>query len=158
VPERRYPFHRYAWISNYGEDMPPGRSALVAEVTVPPGREVDLEGLKQEVVQGLAELGELREEDVGVAAAWFHGYGYPVYTLTHSSDVSMLERCLRELGVAPFGRWGAGSTGTPPPLRGSAEVNVIDGIERAGHSTERVCLCTLRSNGTVVLFLFLYRL
>jgi len=69
VPDKRYPFHRYAWISNYGEDMPPGRSALVAEVTVPPKQKVDLEGLKQEVVQGLAELGELREEDVGVAAA-----------------------------------------------------------------------------------------
>jgi protoporphyrinogen oxidase len=106
VPDKRYPFHRYAWISNYGEDTPPGRSALVAEVTVPPGREVDLEGLKQEVVQGLAEIGELREEDVDVLAAWFHGYGYPVYTLTHSSDVATLERCLRELGVVPFGRWG----------------------------------------------------
>jgi len=101
------PIHRYAWISNYGEDMPPGRSALVAEVTVPPKQKVDLEELKQEVVQGLAELGELREEDVGVAAAWFHGYGYPVYTLTHSGDVAALERCLRELGVVPFGRWGS---------------------------------------------------
>ncbi|MCC6050048.1 MAG: hypothetical protein LM580_05045 [Thermofilum sp.] len=49
--------------------MPPGRSALVAEVTVPPKQKVDLEGLKLEVVQDLAELGELREDDVDVLAA-----------------------------------------------------------------------------------------
>jgi len=83
------------------------RAALVAEVTVPPGREVDLEGLKLEVVQGLAELGELREGEVEVVAAWFHEYGYPVYTLTHSSDVATLERYLQELGAIPFGRWGS---------------------------------------------------
>jgi len=41
-----------------------------------------------------------------VAAAWFHGYGYPIYTLTYSSDGSMLERCLRELGAVSFNRWG----------------------------------------------------
>jgi hypothetical protein len=29
-----------------------------------------------------------------------------VYALTHSGDVAVLERCLRELGVVPFGRWG----------------------------------------------------
>jgi protoporphyrinogen oxidase len=106
VPDKRYPFHRYAWISNYGEDAPPGRSALIAEITVQRGQKVDLEGLKHEVVQGLVELGELREGEVDVVTGWLHEYGYPIYTLSHSSDVGNLERFLREMGVVPFGRWG----------------------------------------------------
>jgi hypothetical protein len=40
--------------------------------------------------------------------ARFHEYGYSVYTLTHSGDVAVLVRCLRELGAIPFGRWGNG--------------------------------------------------
>lgn len=106
VPDKRYPFHRYAWISNYGEDAPPGRSALIAEITVQRGQKVDFEGLKHEVVQGLVELGELREGEVDVVTGWLHEYGYPIYTLSHSSDVAILERFLREMGVVPFGRWG----------------------------------------------------
>ena len=107
VPDKRFVFHRYAWISNYGEDAPPGRSALIAEVTVPPGREVDLEELKAEVVRGFTEIGEFREGDVDVVAAWFHEYGYPVYTLTHVDDVTAVARHLGELGVVSFGRWGS---------------------------------------------------
>jgi protoporphyrinogen oxidase len=106
VPDRRVPFHRYAWISNYGEDLPPNKSALIAEITVPPSEKVDVDALKHETVHWLAELGVIREEDIAVVATWFHKYGYPIYTLSHSEDTQIIEGELRETGVITFGRWG----------------------------------------------------
>jgi protoporphyrinogen oxidase len=65
VPDRRIVFHRYAWISNYSPaNAPPGRSALIAEITLPRGVEPDLERLKAETVEGLLELGVAQERDV----------------------------------------------------------------------------------------------
>ncbi len=106
VPDRRYVFHRYAWVSNYGEDTPPGHSTLIAEVTIPPGFEVDIEGVKHEVVQGLIELGVVKECSVDLVRAWFHRYGYPIYTLTHGQDTQTIEQYLAQMGIKSFGRWG----------------------------------------------------
>ena len=106
MPDWRVPFHRYAWISNYGEDLPPSKSALIAEITVPPSEKVDVDALKHETVRWLAELGVIREEDVAVVATWFHKYGYPIYTLSHSKDTQIIEGELRKTGVITFGRWG----------------------------------------------------
>jgi protoporphyrinogen oxidase len=106
VPDRRVPFHRYAWISNYGEDLPPNKSALIAEITVPPSEKVDVDALKHETIRWLAELGVIREEDIAVVATWFHKYGYPIYTLSHSEDTQIVEDELRDTGVITFGRWG----------------------------------------------------
>ena len=99
-------FHRYAWVSNYGEDTPPGHSTLIAEVTIPPGFEVDIEGVKHEVVQGLIELGVVKECSVDLVRAWFHRYGYPIYTLTHGQDTQTIEQYLAQMGIKSFGRWG----------------------------------------------------
>jgi protoporphyrinogen oxidase len=106
VPDKQAIFHRYAWVSNYGEDSLPGRAALIAEVTLPPRCSLDLDKVKAEVVRGFEELDIAREEEVEVVAVWFHRYGYPVYTLTHSQDVAMLEAALTEMHVETFGRWG----------------------------------------------------
>ena len=58
-------------------------------------------------MRGFTEIGEFREGDVDVVTAWFHEYGYPVYTLTHADDVTAVTRHLEELGVVSFGRWGS---------------------------------------------------
>ncbi|MGC9106668.1 MAG: protoporphyrinogen/coproporphyrinogen oxidase [Infirmifilum sp.] len=106
VPDRRYVFHRYAWISNYGEDVPSGRSALIAEVTVPSNTTVDLERVKADVLRGLSDLGVVEERAVEIDKAWFHRYGYPIYILTHGRDVATIEQYLTNIGIATFGRWG----------------------------------------------------
>jgi len=106
VPDKRVAFHRYAWISNYGEDAPPNRSAMIAEVTMPPMRGADLEELKASVVRGLVEIGVIREDEVEVVEAWYNKYGYPIHTLTHASDVATITQGLTEVGVLTFGRWG----------------------------------------------------
>ncbi|MEM0277932.1 FAD-dependent oxidoreductase [Pyrobaculum sp.] len=106
VPDRRVVFHRYAWISNYLPEPPEDRSALIAEITIPPSREVDTEALAAEAVRGLSELGIVREKDVEVVKVWLHKYGYPIYTRTHRQDREAVERYLAEVGIATFGRWG----------------------------------------------------
>jgi protoporphyrinogen oxidase len=93
VPDRRVPFHRYAWISNYGEDLPPSKSALIAEITVPPSEKVDVDALKHETVRWLTELGIVREENIAVVAAWFHKYGYPIYRYTNDRGRAQGNRC-----------------------------------------------------------------
>jgi len=56
-------FHRYAWILNYGEDMPPDKASLIAKITVPPNQKVDkadLDELINEAVRGFVELGVIK--------------------------------------------------------------------------------------------------
>jgi protoporphyrinogen oxidase len=60
VPDKRIVFHRYAWISNYGEDMPPDKASLIAEITVPPNQKVDLDELIDETIRDFVELGVLK--------------------------------------------------------------------------------------------------
>jgi glycosyltransferase involved in cell wall biosynthesis len=106
VPDKRIIFHRYAWISNYGEDAMPGRAVLVAEVTIPPTWEIDLEEIKSRVVHDLIEIGVIKENEVDVVKAWIHRYGYPIYTLTHGEDIDIITQELTQKGILTFGRWG----------------------------------------------------
>jgi protoporphyrinogen oxidase len=106
VPDKHVAFHRYAWISNYGEDALSNRSAMIAEVTVPPMQEVDLGELKARLFRDLVEIGVIREGEVEVVEAWYNKYGYPIHTLTHASDVATITQNLAKIGVLTFGRWG----------------------------------------------------
>jgi protoporphyrinogen oxidase len=71
-PKKKIIFHRYAWISNYGEDTPPDRATLIAEVTIPSGEKIDLDEVRAKVMSGLVELGVVREDDIEVAEGWIH--------------------------------------------------------------------------------------
>jgi protoporphyrinogen oxidase len=106
VPDKRIVFHRYAWISNYGEDTPPGKAVLIAEVTIPPTWKIDLEEVKSRVIQDLVEISVVKESEVEVVKAWLHRYAYPIYTLTHREDVDIITQELAQKGILTFGRWG----------------------------------------------------
>ena len=106
VPDKRFIFHRYAWISNYGEDTPKNKSSLIAEVTFPANSIPDLDHVKHEVVDGLIRLGVINNYELDVVSAWYHRYGYPIYTLTHTQDTSIIKNALSEIGVITLGRWG----------------------------------------------------
>lgn len=106
VPDKRITFHRYAWISNYGEDLSPDKSVLIVEITIPPSCKVNLEDLKARVVQDLVNIEVIREDEVEVVEAWYHKYGYPVYTLTHGADIDSIMQSLAEINISTFGRWG----------------------------------------------------
>lgn len=106
VPDKKIVFHRYAWISNYGEDTPPNKSTLTAEVTFPGGKKVDLNKIKFKVINGLIDLNTIKEKDIEIVKTWVHKYGYPVYTLTYTQDTAVIEKALTDIGVITFGRWG----------------------------------------------------
>jgi protoporphyrinogen oxidase len=106
VPDKKIVFHRYAWISNYGEDSNPGKSALIAEITIPNGKEIDTEELKERVIQDFVRIDIIKETEIDVVEIWFHKYGYPIYTLTHQEDTEVIIRELIQKGIVTFGRWG----------------------------------------------------
>ena len=76
-------------------------------MTVPPTWKVDLEEIKSGVVHDLIEIDIVRENEVDVVKAWFHKYGYPIYTLTRREDVDIITRELADKGILTFGRWGS---------------------------------------------------
>jgi len=107
VPDKRIVFHRYAWVSNYSPaNAPPGKSALIAEITLPKDAEPDLEKLKAETVEGLVELGAAREDEIIHVETWLHRYGYPIYTLDHAQNREVVLQWLRQQNVVAVGRWG----------------------------------------------------
>jgi protoporphyrinogen oxidase len=106
VPDKKIVFHRYAWISNYGEDTKPGKSALIAEITIPNGKEIDTEELKERVIHDFVRIDVIKETEIDVVEIWFHKYGYPIYTLTHQEDTEVITRELIQKGIVTFGRWG----------------------------------------------------
>ena len=106
VPDKKIVFHRYAWISNYGEDSNPGKSALIAEITIPNGKEIDTEELKERVIHDFVRIDVIKETEIDVVEIWFHKYGYPIYTLTHQEDTEVIIRELIQKGIVTFGRWG----------------------------------------------------
>jgi len=106
VPDKKIVFHRYAWISNYGDDSNPGKSALIAEITIPNGIEIDTEELKERVIQDFVRIDVIKETEIDVVEIWLHKYGYPIYTLTHQEDTEVIIRELIQKGIVTFGRWG----------------------------------------------------
>ncbi|MEM0059177.1 MAG: hypothetical protein QXE10_01980, partial [Desulfurococcaceae archaeon] len=58
------------------------------------------------VIHDLVEISVVKESEIDVAKAWFHRYGYPIYTLTHREDVDIITQELTQKGILTFGRWG----------------------------------------------------
>ena len=106
IPEKRFIFHRYAWISNYLAEPLKNRASLIAEITLPPTTAVDKEEVINQTISGLEELDVIKENEVEVARAWIHKYGYPIYTLTHHQDRETIEIYLKQLNIITLGRWG----------------------------------------------------
>ena len=106
VPDKRIIFHRFAWISNYLPKPPKDKASLIAEITLPPRREINVEDLIEETKKDFIELGVISEEEIEVIRYWFNKYGYPIYTRTHSDDREIIMKYLSEIGIQTFGRWG----------------------------------------------------
>jgi hypothetical protein len=46
VPDRRILFHQHAWISNYGDHLPPIKLALMVDISVLPSERMDVDALR----------------------------------------------------------------------------------------------------------------
>jgi len=69
VPDKHIIFHRYARISNYGDDIPSDHSTLIIVVTVPLNTAIDLKKRRNEIVENLANLKITSEKAVEVLRA-----------------------------------------------------------------------------------------
>lgn len=106
VPDERIIFHRYAWLSNYSpNNAPPGKSLVIAEITVPMWSEVP-KNLIHDVIKGLEKINVLEEKDIIFTKMWVHKYGYPIHRirLRNIRDEILYE--LRKHGIISLGRWG----------------------------------------------------
>ena len=101
-------FHRYTWMSSLTTDTPGGKSNLISEVTVPKGKEINLEKNTADTVNGFLKLGVIkREQDIIFTEAWTHKFGYPVYTKNYQEKNRKILAYLADLGMPSVGRWGS---------------------------------------------------
>ncbi|MCD6470065.1 NAD(P)/FAD-dependent oxidoreductase [Candidatus Bathyarchaeota archaeon] len=108
VPQKDVIFHRYAWISNYSPYNAPNRkSSIIAEITVPKMKQVNLESIKERVIEDFIRLGVFKREDILFAKAWFYEYGYPIYTIGHRKDREEIFNWLNQQRIYSVGRWGS---------------------------------------------------
>jgi protoporphyrinogen oxidase len=108
VPSNKIIFHRYSWISNYSEqNAPKGKSAILAEITVPSGQQFKEETVVQETIIGLEKLKVIDKKEVIFAKMWFNKFGYPVNTLGHRQKLEVISNYLDSVNVKSVGRWGS---------------------------------------------------
>ncbi|MEM1990702.1 MAG: FAD-dependent oxidoreductase [Candidatus Bathyarchaeia archaeon] len=107
VPNSDILFHRYAWISNYSpENSPKGESTILAEITLPPDKKVNIEELTNKVVEDFEKLNVFKRDEMLFANAWMHEYGYPIYKIGHKEKREIIMAWLKSQNIISVSRWG----------------------------------------------------
>jgi len=107
VPQKDVVFHRYVWTSNYSpNNAPPGKSVVIAEITVPRNQPVNLDQLVEKTLEGFEKLNVFNRRGILFVKTWHHKYGYPVYTIGHKEAREEVITWLKEQGIETLGRWG----------------------------------------------------
>ena len=108
VPDSNIIFHRYTWMSSLMPPKDKDNSNLIAEVTVPKGKKVDLDNIVKEVIKGLLDIGVIEDESsILFTRVWFNRYGYPIYSLDHNEVREEAMNILKKYGIKSVGRWGS---------------------------------------------------
>jgi UDP-galactopyranose mutase len=106
-PEDDLIFNRISFPMNFSEHTTPGdASSLLVEVT---HREdnVDLESIRDRVLEDLIKTGILEEEDeIAVCDTSAFKYAYVIYDLDHTKNVTIIHDYLESVNVVPIGRFG----------------------------------------------------
>ncbi len=107
-PEKRYPFYRVGFSSNFSSHLAPaGHSAVYVEVARPGGARVDVPKLEAQVLSGLRDAGILRKGDTLSAKVWMPvKVGYVVYDFARTPAVTAIFKHLAARGVESIGRYG----------------------------------------------------
>ncbi len=110
IPDKDIIFHRYAWISNYSPYNTPDNnkySAIIAEVTFPPRRDLNNKEIVERVIDGLEKLNVVNKKEILFSKMWSNRYGYPVHTIkSNRAREKILHYLQEELGIVTIGRWG----------------------------------------------------
>lgn len=107
-PQNSIVFHRLAILSNYSPKMAPKNgTTFLAEISIPPGEQIDTDKLERRVIEDLLSLGIIKESDVVQTKSWFWKYAYIVYRQRYSETTNLAKRYLLEHGVIALGRFGS---------------------------------------------------
>jgi len=107
VPNENIVFHRYAWLSNYSPyNAPEGKGLILVEITVPPNEDL-AEFNAESIVEDLARLGVIEEDDVIFVRTYINEYGYPIHKIGLNQTRSQVLRYLNKIGIVSLGRWGS---------------------------------------------------
>lgn len=108
VPQKDIIFHRYTWMSNLVSNSPPGKSNLIAEVTIPKNSSFDQRIIEERAVEGLLKLGIINSKDKIIhSKVWVHELGYPVYMNGHNEARKKIMEFLNIEKINSVGRWGS---------------------------------------------------
>jgi UDP-galactopyranose mutase len=106
-PEDDLIFNRISFPMNFSEHTTPGdASSILVEVT---HREasVDLESIRDRVLEDLTKTGILEEQDeIEVCDTSAFKYAYVIYDLDHARNVGVIHNYLGSVNVLPIGRFG----------------------------------------------------
>ena len=107
-PEKRFPFYRVGYSSNFSPNLAPeGHAAVYVEAARPGGARVDRDKLEASILKGLREAGLLRRSDEISAKVWMPvPVGYVVYDRARTPAVQTIFRHFQTLGVESIGRYG----------------------------------------------------
>jgi protoporphyrinogen oxidase len=108
-PEKRFPFYRVGYASNFSANLAPdGHAAVYIEATRPGGARVDRDKLEADMIKGLREAKILRRSDEISAKAWMPiDVGYVVYDRARTPAVEAIFRHFSSIAVESIGRYGA---------------------------------------------------
>lgn len=107
-PERDLSFFRISFPHNLGGELvPPGTSAISAEVAYSQQKPVDRDGIVQRVIDDLIRVRILRIDDPIIHRMTYDiRYGYCIYDFERKSAVRMIREWLLEHNVIAAGRYG----------------------------------------------------
>jgi protoporphyrinogen oxidase len=109
IPERKIWPHRVSWVNYLGRRLvPPGRHAVLAEITTLPGEQCyDLADgvIAEETVRQLKQINLLPDRTPIETHVRREEYAYVVNTSGYSADRATIMEFCRGLGIPLLGRW-----------------------------------------------------
>lgn len=101
------PANRVTYMSNYSSTLAPnGKSSFLAEVTMPGGRPFPGRELEAEVVEGLANAGLIRRDEVLFTDRETIGQAYVVFDHAYAAKRKVALSWLEAQGLVQLGRFG----------------------------------------------------
>lgn len=108
VPRSDIMFHRFTWMNNLTDDAPTGKSNLIAEITLPMNKKIDLEEITRLSIEGLKKMNIIQKEsEVIFTRVWMNEFGYPIYSNGHNDLRQAYFNYLNQVGIFTVGRWGS---------------------------------------------------
>ncbi|MDI6826589.1 MAG: FAD-dependent oxidoreductase [Candidatus Aenigmarchaeota archaeon] len=107
-PEKKIIFNRISFPMNFSRfTTPKGKSSILVEITYEKNSRIDLEGIKERVINGLIDADILKENDeIDVCDASYFRYAYVIHDLKHKKNVEIIHKFLKEKNIIPVGRFG----------------------------------------------------